>query len=270
MKQRTIKRPIFCTGIGVHTGMRARVVVSASDENSGLVFFRNIDGKLHEIKACVNNISETRGATVLRSKMATVQTVEHLLAALVGCGIDNARIDIDGPELPIFDGSAQFFVQEIRKAGIKQQQTRRQFISVNKIMTFRLGKAIAVLTPSDTTFFSCWLTVGNKSQFASFSLPHDRFSSEIAPARTFVEKNAVVQMKKIGLLRGADLANGILLNNGIPENTSFRLRNECARHKLLDAIGDFSLLGKHLLAKIELFNTSHTFHHFILKHISAT
>lgn len=268
MNQKTLKRSFSFAGVGVHTGERAHVIVNRGAENSGYVFIRSDKKSAPRITASYKNICETRGATMIAHQGFSVQTVEHVLAALWAGGIDNAEIIIHGPEVPILDGSAKFFAERIAHCGHEVQNALRIERVVNETIIVRHNKSLAVISPSSSTQFICHGFIGNKLQSAHFMWNNARFLSRIAPARTFVEIGHIAPMRELGLLKGADEHCGILLSNGIAQNTEFTMHNECIHHKLLDAIGDFSLLGINLLAKIELYQTSHSFHRYVLDKLS--
>lgn len=191
----------------------------------------------------------------------SVQTVEHLLAALTGLGFHNAHIEVTGPEIPIFDGSALPWLKILRSAGFQSGLVSPRAFVLKSPIIFQHQNSLAYLLPANEMSIACHVL----TQFACATR-----IEEVAAARTYVQKQALESMRQKGLLKGARLDSGILLEGSKPLNTEFRMRNECAKHKILDAMGDFALLGGAILARIELWNNSHDFHRRLLDKLHSS
>lgn len=259
--QKTLKRPVFLEGIGVHTGEFCQVTVEPAPPDTGIRFQSGVV----LIDAAVGNICGTQGATTLSNQGSSIQTVEHLLAALIGLNYDNALIRVKGPEIPILDGSALPWVRLLQTAGVRNYECPRNYWALNKSVNFQDGDSLAFLEPAKKTTWR----VSLMSEMAYWAGGIQNFITEIAPARTFVQMAALNPMREKGLLKGAHEGCGVLLEGENPVNTSWRLPAERARHKLLDAIGDFALLGAPLLADIHIVNGSHSFHRKLLETLLA-
>jgi UDP-3-O-acyl N-acetylglucosamine deacetylase len=259
--QTTIKKSISFVGKGVHTGSSCQVTVNPAPNNTGFCFIRLDLPKKPVVFATAKNIFSTQGATAIGDKNVQVKTTEHLLAALWGSGINNAFIEMNAAEIPIFDGSALIFARGIQKTGIQKLTEPQAIFKITKPLRFCWQNSLALFTPHPRLSITSHSCIGSRIQHAHINFTPERFMRDIAPARTFIEKSALIPMQEIGLLQGANLGCGILLKHGVPVNTNFRMPNECARHKILDFIGDFALLGMQLQGKIELFNNNHSFHH---------
>jgi UDP-3-O-[3-hydroxymyristoyl] N-acetylglucosamine deacetylase / 3-hydroxyacyl-[acyl-carrier-protein] dehydratase len=279
-KQRTLKTAVSISGTGLHTGETATVVIHPAPSNHGYVFKRiDMEGG-PTIRSVVDNVSETARGTTLGENGATVNTVEHLLSALFGLGIDNALIEIDGPEVPILDGSAGPFVDAIITAGIEELKEFRNYFVVKQPITYSIPeKGIEYLVIPDEGYNVTVLIDYNSSilvnQYASLE-SIDNYKTEIATARTFVFLHELEVLASKGLIKGGDLDNALVIVDkelpkkeldhladlfkkphldiephlGILNNTELRHPNEPARHKLLDLIGDLSLLGLPIKGKI--------------------
>lgn len=255
-KQQTLKRVVKLSGAGVHTGQVCTVHISPAPDDYGFCFERQ--GVL--IPALSEYVSSAKGAMTLTRAGVSVQTVEHLLAALIGLGFHNAHIQVSGPEIPILDGSALPWMKELLRAGVQTGSSFAEAFILKAPMKFQCKNSFAYLQPAKETSIACHIRVGARSQFAKAKISPDIFRTQIAPARTYVQKQALESMKQKGLLGGAQLDSGVLLDGDQPINTKFRLSNECARHKILDAMGDFALLGIAIIARIDLWNNNHDFH----------
>ena len=279
-KQKTIKIPVIISGTGLHTGEPAKVEIHPAPENSGYIFKRvDLEGN-PTIRSLVENVSDTARGTTLSENGASVSTVEHLLSALFGLGIDNAIIEIDGPEVPILDGSAGQFVDAIVAAGILLQKEERNFFSIKQPIVYSVPeKGIEyIVVPDDT--YNVTVLIDYKSsilvnQFASLD-SIENFQNEISKARTFVFLHELEYLANNGLIKGGNLDNALVIvdkqlpkneldhladmfqkphldvepKKGILNNTELRHANEPARHKLLDLIGDLSLIGVPIKGKI--------------------
>jgi len=279
-KQRTIKKAVSISGTGLHTGKPANVVIHPALANHGYVFKRvDLEGS-PKIRSVIDNVSDTARGTTLSENGATVSTVEHLLSALYGIGIDNALIEIDGPEVPILDGSAGQIVDALIAAGLEDQKEDRIYFKIKQPISFSVPeKGIEYLAIPDNGYNVTVLIDYNSNvlsnQFASLE-SIDHFRDEIARARTFVFLHELEALANKGLIKGGTLDNALIIVDkelpkkdidrladlfqkphlevvprlGILNNTELRHTNEPARHKLLDLVGDLSLLGLPIKGKI--------------------
>lgn len=279
-KQTTIQKPVTIAGTGLHTGKRVNMKFLPAPENHGVSFQRiDIEGKL-KVDAVLENVLDTsRGTTVSTKEGTTVMTIEHVMAAIAGLGIDNVLIEIDADETPILDGSSKPYVEALLQAGVVSQNEERDYIEIDNVLTFhsenRNTEYIAV--PSDHFQLSVMIDYETEvlnTQYAEL-YNIDDFKDEIASSRTFVFLHELEELLENDLIKGGDLSNAIVfvdkiidddklkklakvfnkpevkvLEQGILNNVSLKYPNEPARHKLLDIIGDIALLGAPLKAHI--------------------
>jgi len=241
-----------CAGIGVHSGSHVRMVLSPAPADTGIVFVRSdVRGADNVIRAHADSVAETRNATTIANKAGVeIATIEHLMSACAGLGVDNLIVEVDGPEVPILDGSSAPFVQVLLNAGLKQQNAPQRFIRILEAIEVRMGAKSAALMPSDN-FEGLDLDVTIRFadaaigvQRRSVQLTPDAFLSDIADARTFGFMSDVDAMRAAGLGRGASMDNTLVVDAGRVVNPEgLRFDDEFVRHKLLDAIGDLSLAG---------------------------
>ncbi|GAC1441216.1 MAG: UDP-3-O-acyl-N-acetylglucosamine deacetylase [Vulcanimicrobiaceae bacterium] len=257
--QRTLGDAVDFAGVGLHTGCVARVHVEPQPADAGLSFVLS-DGEV-TFPAHAEFVVDTRRATVLGIGDATVSTVEHLLSALVGSGIDNARITIDGPEVPILDGSAAEFAAAFARARIVAQHVPRATFTVDRPYVFADGDAMLVVSPADAfrLRFAVDFAPPVGAQFIDTSLDADAYVREIAPARTFGYLHEVEALRAAGLARGGSLDNALVFAPDGPM-TPQRWPNEVVRHKALDLIGDFALLGAWPQCDIVSIKSGHRLH----------
>lgn len=265
--QGTVKRSGGCKGIGVHTGKTISLTIYPESVGRGITFVRK-DKKDAEVIASWRHVVDTRFSTTLgNTRGDTVSTVEHLLAAFWALGIDNARIEITGPEVPILDGSAVVWMHFLENLGMTRYKTLAPVIQILKTIRIQENQSWIEITPSDT--FSLDVTVplgtGNTEQNFSYVLG-DLFASQVAPARTFSLLQNIQRMRSMGLIRGGSLENAVVLDNGRVMNPEgLRFENECARHKALDLIGDWSLGGRLILGAVKAQAPGHTLNHKLLR-----
>jgi len=280
LNQKTLSKPFTLNGKGLHSGKNATLHILPSEPNKGIVFQRiDIEGE-PIIQANINNVISTHRGTTIEKNGINIATIEHLLSALWGTGIDNAVIQIDGPEVPILDGSSQPFVDKILAVGITTQDTPRKFIEITEPIVYRdENNAIELIAIPDDDFKLNVLIDYNSSylanQFAALD-DLDHYSKEISKARTFVFLHELETLYNNNLIRGGELENAIVIVDkktskkeidhladlfekpkldvvpqyGILNNLDLFYPNEPARHKLLDLLGDLTLLGKRIKAKI--------------------
>jgi UDP-3-O-[3-hydroxymyristoyl] N-acetylglucosamine deacetylase len=242
----------MCAGIGVHSGVHVRMVLTPAPANSGIVFVRSdVRAVDNVIRAHADFVSETRNCTTLRNAAGVeIATIEHLMSACAGLGIDNLTVEVDGPELPILDGSSAQFVQVLLNAGVKTQQAARRTIRIIEPIEVRMGVKSAKLAPAvdfdgldlDVTIRFADPAIGVQRRKAR--LTRESFLNDIADARTFGFLADVHSMRAAGLGRGASMENTLVVDEGRVVNPEgLRFDDEFVRHKLLDAIGDLSLAG---------------------------
>lgn len=258
--QKTIRQSVSISGTGLHSGKRVTLTLHPARANTGIRFVRSDLPEAIEIQANVRNVHSTTLATTLSAGGVKISTVEHLMSALWALGIDNVLCAVDGEELPILDGSALPFAQLVRKAGIKAQRSPRRFLVALKTIELRSGDKWAILRPSRE--FKIKYTIDfphpviGKQNF-EFNSNTD-FMKEIAPCRTFGFLKDVERMQAMGLALGGSLQNAVVLDEQKALNPEgLRFQDEFVRHKVLDAIGDFSLIGYPILADIELHRAGH-------------
>ncbi|MDF1565564.1 MAG: UDP-3-O-acyl-N-acetylglucosamine deacetylase [Deltaproteobacteria bacterium] len=267
--QRTLQKRVEISGVGLHSGEQVHLSVSPAAANTGLVFVRTDLGKRVEIPARVENVVDTRFATTLGRTVdgvsATVGTVEHLLSAFAGLGIDNARIELDGPEIPILDGSAAPFVFLLRGAGVRQQRALKRFLVVRKTVEVSEEGKLARLSPARGFRVTCSIDfdhplVGRQKLRFDFS---DRdYHREICRARTFGFLAEVEALKAAGLAQGGSLANAVVIDRfSILNREGLRFPDEFVRHKVLDSLGDLALLGMPVIGHLESHRSGHALNH---------
>ncbi len=259
--QRTIKKVTTISGIGLHSGMRINLKMRPATANTGIIFHRTDGEQTVDIKVCSENVVDTRMATVIGHQGVTVSTIEHFMAALSAFGIDNLHIDIDGPEVPVLDGSAAPFIREIQRAEVKKLNRSRKFIAIRKPLEIIEGEKRIRIIPSRFFRISFNIAFDHQAiavQSHSMRFSPENFCKEIAPARTFGFLHEIEHLKKMGLARGGSLENAVVIdNNGVMNPEGLRFHNEFVRHKILDSVGDFSLLGSPLLGHIKAFKSGH-------------
>ena len=259
--QRTLKNSTKISGIGLHSGSRTTLKMRPASANTGVVFHRTDGERIVDIKACAKNVVDTRMATVIGCDGTCVSTIEHFMAALAACGIDNLHVDIDGPEVPVLDGSAAPFIREIQQAGIKSLSASRRFVAIRKPLEIIEGEKRISIIPSRffrITFDIAFEHSAISVQQYSMKFTTENFCKEIAPARTFGFLHEVEQLKANGLARGGSLENAVVIDNqGVMNPEGLRFQDEFVRHKILDSFGDFSLLGAPLLGHIRAFKAGH-------------
>lgn len=259
--QRTIKKATTISGIGLHSGVRINLRMRPAAVNTGIIFHRTDGEQIVDIKACSENVVDTRMATVIGHQGVTVSTIEHFMAALAAFGIDNLHVDIDGPEVPVLDGSAAYFIREIQRAEVKILNRSRKFISIQKPLEIIEGEKWIRIIPSRFFRISLEIAFDHPAiavQKYSMKFSANSFCKEIAAARTFGFLHEVEHLKALGLARGGSLENAVVIDkNGVMNPEGLRYPNEFVRHKILDSIGDFSLLGMSLLGHIKAYKSGH-------------
>ncbi len=277
MFQHTLKSVIRCNGIGLHSGAQATLTISPAAADTGITFIRTDKrGFAARIPATYANVVDTRLCTVLgNAEGTTVGTVEHVMAALAGCGIDNAILAIDGPEVPIMDGSAAPFVAAIERVGRVEQNAIRRVIRILKPVTVGTGHTTATLAPSQRPMFSFEIDFDSAvigQQTGHFELTADSFGDEIGDARTFCFLHDVEAMQRAGLARGGSLDNAVVVDkeqDRVLNTDGLRSPDEFVRHKILDAVGDLYLAGAPILGRYHGSRAGHALNNQLLRALFA-
>ena len=282
--QRTIRRPVTLDGIGLHTGEDVRITLLPAPAGTGIIFRVGHDGDAGdrgravgaaEIKAVSENVGDTSYATSLvRSdggRCARVQTVEHLLAALAGLGVDNLYVELSGAEVPIMDGSARPFVDALQGTGLQTLSSRRKYIKVVKPVTVHDGDKIATLLPSPVPRITCRIDFNHPlimDEEISIDLDAASFDRELADARTFGFLRDIEKLEKAGLAKGASLDNAVVVGEEhILNPGGLRYPDEFVRHKALDLIGDLSLAGMPLIAHAVVDKSGHRLNQLLVRRL---
>jgi UDP-3-O-[3-hydroxymyristoyl] N-acetylglucosamine deacetylase len=275
-RQTTLRSQATVTGVGVHSGLPVNLTIGPASVDAGFIFVRTgMDGSDREVQAVSESVIATEFATVLGDRNGPlVSTAEHVLAALRGMGVDNATIEVDGPEVPIMDGSAAAFVAAIDQAGIVTQSASRRFIQVLKPVQVTIGESIGELRPFATGFRAeVEIDFANPvigRQNYALDLSPERFRREISRARTFGCMNDVARLWSAGFALGASFENSVVFDETRLLNTEgLRYSDECARHKLLDVVGDLALAGLPLLGAYRSVRGGHKLNHAVLTALMA-
>jgi len=268
--QKTLRNSISCTGVGLHGGGSINMTLSPAAANTGIVFKRvDVADDVSEVPARFDTVSDLVMCTTVENEAGVkIATVEHLMAALSGCGIDNAVVELDGPEVPVMDGSSAPFVFLIECADIVDLDTPRQYIKVLKEVEVSENGAKAVLSPADNISVSFEIDFDNPrigKQNCSYSLRNGTFKNELCRARTFGFLSELEQLKEMGLAKGGSLDNAIVLSGpDILNEEGLRYDDEFVRHKALDAVGDLYLAGAPIIAQFFGFRSGHALNNKLL------
>jgi UDP-3-O-[3-hydroxymyristoyl] N-acetylglucosamine deacetylase len=260
--QRTLKRSLSCAGIGLHSGKKVNLSLKPAPAGTGIRFRRTDLGGV-EIPARVSHVGAVAYATQLKLGEARVETVEHLLAALASTRIDNAFIELNTPEVPIMDGSSAPFIYLVQEAGVRTLAEPRKYLKVTRPVTLTRGDKQIALFPSD--HFKISYTIGFdhpllRHQTRTMVVTEDSFIEDIAPARTFTFLKEVEMLRQNGLALGGSLDNAIVIGDTGVLNSSLRFEDEFVRHKILDLVGDFALLGHPVIAHAVVHRGGHALH----------
>ncbi len=261
--QRTLERPVSCEGIGLHTGERAAVVLRPAPANSGVVFRRMDLPDVPSIPARPEYVVDTHYATTIANDGASVRTIEHLMSALAGMGVDNVQVDLDGPEVPIMDGSAQRFVEMLQQAGIRRQFAPKTFLKVRQPITVEVGARSLRIVPSQrlkVIYTMCFDHPILGEQTSAMDVGRERYVRDVAPCRTFGFVRDLDMLQRMGLAKGGSLENAIVVGEEGVLNGPLRFSDELVRHKILDLLGDLYLLGKPLVGTIIAQGAGHQLH----------
>jgi UDP-3-O-[3-hydroxymyristoyl] N-acetylglucosamine deacetylase len=268
--QHTLKTSCTLLGIGLHSGAKVTLTMDPAPPSTGIVFVRrDIHDRDNVIPAKWDHVVDTRLCTVLANKAGvSISTVEHLLSACAALGLDNAIVHVDGPEVPIMDGSALKFVAAIERAGLVRQKAARRVLRIRKTVSYQEGDKEVFLSPADSQYFGFEIAFDNPvigRQKFTHHLREDAYRQDVAPARTFGFLHEVEALRKIGLARGGSLDNAIVIDGDKVLNPAgLRFKTEFVRHKVLDAIGDIYLAGMQLLGHYHGVKAGHAMNNKIL------
>lgn len=269
--QHTLAKEVSFIGIGLHTGLPISMVIKPGKPDTGIRFFRTDLKK--EIPALMDRVTDTTLATTVGVNGASVSTTEHLLAALACLGIDNARVELNGPEVPIMDGSAAPFVHVIRRIERQRQDVCRKLLKITKEISFQAGDTTIRLVPYDGYKVTSEIDFDHqliRNQKYTVDVNSKRFVKEIASARTFGFLDQIAKLRSNGLALGGSLANAVIVDqSGIVNAEGLRFSDEFVRHKALDLIGDLALLGCQIIGHVIAFKSGHTHHLGLMKEIVA-
>ena len=271
IKQRTLRNEIRATGVGLHTGEKVYLTLKPAAPDTGIVFRRVDLDPVVEIEARAKNVGDTRLSTALVKGDVKVSTVEHLLSAMAGLGIDNAYVELSAPEVPIMDGSAGPFVFLIQSAGITEQDAAKKFIRIKREVTVEIDDKIASFLPFDgfkvafTIDFDHPVFKGRKVH-AEVDFSSTSFVKEISRARTFGFMHEIEYLRSQGLARGGSVDNAIVVDEyRILNEDGLRYEDEFVKHKILDAIGDLYLLGNSLIGEFRAVKSGHALNNAVLR-----
>jgi UDP-3-O-[3-hydroxymyristoyl] N-acetylglucosamine deacetylase len=275
LKQRTLKNTIKTTGVGLHTGARVEIVLRPAAENAGIVFHRVDLERPVSIPADALHVGETRLSSTLRHDGAAISTVEHLMSALAGLGIDNLHVDVAGPEVPIMDGSAGPFVFLLQSAGVVEQDVHKLYLRVVAPVEVRDGDKWARFEPFngfklDFTIDFPHPMFGSENRHVVIDFAEHSYVKEVARARTFGFMQDLEAMREAGLGLGGSLQNAVVLDEyRVLNSEGLRYDNEFVKHKVLDAIGDLYLLGHPLIGQYTAFKSGHGLNNAVARALLA-
>jgi UDP-3-O-[3-hydroxymyristoyl] N-acetylglucosamine deacetylase len=275
IRQRTLRNAIKATGIGLHSGDKVYLTLNPAPVDAGIVFRRVDLDPVVEIPARAENVADTTLSTSLVAGGERVSTVEHLMAALAGLGIDNAYIDVSAPEVPIMDGSAGPFVFLIQSAGIEEQHAPKKFVRIKRKVTVEDGDKVASFLPFNG--FKVSFTIDfdhpvfrDRRAYAEVDFSSASFVREISRARTFGFMHEIEYLRSKGLARGGSVDNAIVVDEyRILNQDGLRYDDEFVRHKMLDAIGDLYLLGHSLIGEFRAYKSGHGLNNASLRALIA-
>ncbi len=275
LHQRTLNKPISAVGVGLHTGQRVEMTLRPASEDIGIRFRRLDIHPAQEIQANAHNVTDTKLGTTITQNDASIMTVEHLLAAFSGLGIDNAYVDIHGPEVPIMDGSAASFILLVELAGIKEQKAPKKFLRIKKNVRVEDDEKFAEFKPYNGYRLSFQIEfehpmIQNKLTEFTFDFSTLNFLDQISRARTFGFLKEIETLRANNLALGGSLDNAIVLDDyRILNQDGLRFDDELVRHKILDAIGDLYLMGHILVGEFNGFKSGHELNNKLIRKLYA-
>ena len=269
LKQRTLASQIKAAGIGLHTGKKISLHLKPAQSDSGIIFQRT-DVNSRPIKASLENVFDTRLSTSLSNSEVKISTVEHLLSALAGLGIDNALVELDGPEVPIMDGSARPFVFMIQSAGIKEQNSPKKFIKIKKNIRVEQDEKWAMIEPFDGFKVAFTIDFNHPAfdqtlQSSEINFSSVSYLSQVSRARTFGFVKDIEKLRKSNLALGGSVNNAVVIDDyKVINDEGVRFQDEFVKHKILDAIGDLYLLGHGLIGSFSAYKSGHHLNNMLL------
>ena len=273
LRQRTVAEEISCTGIGLHSGKKVKLTIKPSSPDSGITFERVDISPDSAVKASFDNVVETNMATTIGFNGYSVSTIEHIMAAFFGMGIDNALVQIDAEEIPIMDGSSAPFVYLIKNAGITIQNNYKRFLIVKKSVKVKDGNRSAHIYPSNELKITYKIDFDHpliKDQAYEISFSQSAFIQEISRARTFGFLRDVQTLRNNGLAQGGSLDNAIVVDEfRVLNEDGLRYKNEFVRHKILDFIGDLAILGSVVIGHFVVERSGHSLNQKLLRKFMA-
>ena len=275
IKQRTLKSVVRATGVGLHSGAKVAITLRPAPVNNGIVFSRTDIAGSPQSRAAADVVVDTRLSTCIGVGAERIATIEHLMSAFAGLGIDNAYVDVGGPEVPIMDGSAGPFVYLIQSAGIEEQKAAKKFVRIDRAVEVREGDKWARLEPYHG--FRIGFTIEYRhpvfdsgSQSVSVDFAKTSYVREVSRARTYGFTQDVEAMREQGLALGGSLGNAIVMDeNRVLNSDGLRYEDEFVKHKILDAIGDLYLLGHPLIGAYQGHKSGHAMNNALLRKLCA-
>ena len=272
-RQRTVRDSVSCTGIGLHSGEKVRLTIKPAPPDSGIKFLRKDLSRRHVIKANFENVINTNMSTTIGNNGSRVSTIEHLMAAFFGFGIDNALVEVDGPEIPIMDGSSAPFIFLLKSVGIREQRRPKQFIIIKKSLKVQDGNRSISIKPSKELKISFTVDFHHpliKNQKYELRFSGKEFIKEISKARTFGFLKDIKTLREAGLAKGGSLDNAIVIDDfRILNEDGLRYRDEFVRHKILDFIGDLAVIGSPVIGHFHVERSGHSLNQAMLKKLVA-
>lgn len=272
--QRTLAKDVQVTGIGLHSGKKVTMKLHPADADTGIVFVRTDIKGAKAARATAVSVGTTENATTLGEGYEAIHTVEHLLGTLYGMGINNCFIEIDGPEVPIMDGSGASFVFLLKEAGIKNNNKSKEFLVILDTVRVEKDGKWATFEPHHNLKIDSTIVFAHpqiKTQAFEFEFSCENFIHDIARARTFGFARDVDMLKRKGLIKGGSLDNAIVLDDyKVMNPEGLRFQDEFVRHKILDTIGDVALLGYEIAGKITTFKSGHNIHNLLCRKLLET
>ena len=266
--QTTLKNPVICSGVGLHTGLPAHMTMRPAVPDTGIVFIRRDVEKKVRIRAHIDNVVDATLATTIAQEGVKVSTVEHLMAAFAGVGVDNAEVELDAPEVPIMDGSSGPFNALLKNAGVRVQGRSKKFIIVRHPVTVTEGDRQATFLPSNDFKLSYTIDFRHpliSNQFYLIQISNGNFEREICRARTFGFLREYETLKSKGFARGGSLENAVVVgDSGVLNEGGLRFADEFVRHKILDSIGDLWLMGGQVIGHFIGYKSGHTLNHKLI------
>ncbi len=268
LSQTTVLNSITCSGIGLHTGLHCNLKISPAAPDTGIVFIREDCEKKIKVRALIGNVTDATLATTIEREGVKITTIEHLMAAFAGLGIDNAEVCLDAPEVPIMDGSSEPFNSLLKEAGVRSQQKPKKFVIIKHPVTVTDGDRQATLLPSNDFKLSYTIDFRHpliSNQFYLIQISNGNFEREICRARTFGFLREYEMLKAKGLARGGSLENAVVVDEDrVINQGGLRFSDEFVRHKILDSIGDLWLLGAQVIGHFIGYKSGHTLNHKLI------